>query len=46
MSGTRTPHPDQVTKSAPFQLLVRVGLVVYGVVHLLVAWLVVQVATR
>jgi hypothetical protein len=45
MSGTRTPHPDQVTKSAPFQLLVRVGLVTYGVVHLLVAWIVVQVAT-
>jgi hypothetical protein len=45
MSGTSTPHPHQVTKSAPFQLLVRVGLVTYGVVHLLVAWIVVQVAT-
>lgn len=37
--------PRQVTKSAPFQLLARVGLVTYGVVHLLVAWVAVQVAT-
>ena len=34
----------EVTKSAPFQLVVRLGLVAYGVVHLLVAWLVLQVA--
>jgi hypothetical protein len=45
MSTTSTPHPHQVTKSKPFQLLARVGLITYGVVHLLVAWLVVQVAT-
>jgi hypothetical protein len=40
----RSGHPRQVTRSAPFQLLARVGLVTYGAVHLLVAWLVVQVA--
>ncbi|WP_280440538.1 DUF1206 domain-containing protein [Nocardia brasiliensis] len=33
-----------VAGSAPFQLAVRVGLVAYGVVHLLVAWVCVQVA--
>lgn len=36
--------PHDVAKSAPFQLVARLGLVAYGVVHLLVAWLVVQVA--
>ncbi len=35
---------QKVTTSAPFQLVARVGLVAYGVVHLLVAWLAVQVA--
>jgi len=34
----------EVTASAPFQLVGRLGLVAYGVVHLLVAWLAVQVA--
>ncbi|CAM4448421.1 N-acetyltransferase domain-containing protein [Nocardia ninae] len=34
----------EVAGSAPFQLAVRVGLVAYGVVHLLVAWVCVQVA--
>jgi hypothetical protein len=34
----------QVTRSAPFQLVVRLGLVAYGVVHILVAWLALQVA--
>ncbi|MGW0249200.1 DUF1206 domain-containing protein [Nocardia goodfellowii] len=34
----------EVARSAPFQLAVRVGLVAYGVVHLLVAWVCVQVA--
>lgn len=34
----------EVTTSAPFQLVARLGLVAYGVVHLLVAWLAVQVA--
>lgn len=41
---SRSSAPEQVTRSAPFQLLARVGLVTYGVVHLLVAWLAVQVA--
>jgi hypothetical protein len=36
--------PHQVTRSAPFQLAARGGLVAYGVVHLLFAWLAVQVA--
>lgn len=36
--------PGNVTKSAPFQLVARLGLVAYGLVHLLVAWLAVQVA--
>jgi hypothetical protein len=35
----------QVTTSAPFQLLARIGVITYGVVHLLVAWLAVQVAS-
>jgi hypothetical protein len=35
---------DQVTKSAPFQLVARLGMVAYGLVHLLVAWLAVQIA--
>ncbi|MEU8901083.1 DUF1206 domain-containing protein [Nocardia sp. NPDC048505] len=34
----------EVTRSAPFQVAVRVGLVAYGVVHLLVAWVCVQIA--
>jgi hypothetical protein len=34
----------EVTRSAPFQLAARLGLVAYGVVHLLVAWLALQVA--
>ncbi|MBN6037629.1 DUF1206 domain-containing protein [Amycolatopsis sp. 195334CR] len=34
----------EVARSAPFQLAARLGLVAYGVVHLLVAWLAVQVA--
>jgi hypothetical protein len=34
----------QVTTSRPFQLVARIGLIIYGVVHLLVAWLAVQVA--
>ncbi|WP_410873020.1 DUF1206 domain-containing protein [Nocardia sp. A7] len=34
----------EVAGSAPFQLAARVGLVAYGVVHLLVAWVCVQVA--
>lgn len=33
-----------VARSAPFQLMARIGLVAYGGVHLLVAWLAVQVA--
>jgi hypothetical protein len=33
-----------VARSAPFQLVARLGLMAYGVVHLLVAWLAVQVA--
>lgn len=36
--------PQQVTRSKPLQVLARIGLVSYGVVHLLVAWLCVQVA--
>lgn len=43
MSRSRAAAKE-VTKSAPFQLIARMGLVAYGVVHLLVAWLVVQVA--
>lgn len=42
MSWSGTSH--EVTRSAPFQLLARAGLVTYGVVHLLVAWLAVRVA--
>ncbi len=41
---SRSNAPQQVTKSAPFQLLARVGLVTYGIVHLLVAWLALRVA--
>jgi hypothetical protein len=42
MRASQVQH--EVTRSAPFQLAARVGLVAYGVVHLLVAWLAVQVA--
>jgi hypothetical protein len=34
----------QVTRSTPFQAVARLGFVAYGLVHLLVAWLAVQVA--
>lgn len=34
----------RMTAAGPFLLLARIGLVIYGAVHLLVAWLVVQVA--
>ena len=34
----------EVARSAPFQVAARLGLVAYGVVHLLVAWLALQVA--
>lgn len=34
----------EVTRSTPFQVAARLGLVAYGVVHLLVAWLALQVA--
>jgi uncharacterized protein DUF1206 len=34
----------EVTRSAPFQLVARLGLIAYGLVHLLVAWLALQVA--
>jgi hypothetical protein len=40
----RRTSTREVTRSAPFQLAARLGLVAYGVVHLLVAWLALQVA--
>jgi hypothetical protein len=40
----RKTNTREVTRSAPFQLVARLGLVAYGVVHLLVAWLALQVA--
>lgn len=43
MSGSSAVHRE-VARSAPFQVVVRLGLVAYGVVHLLVAWLALQVA--
>ncbi|MEV0247377.1 DUF1206 domain-containing protein [Nocardia sp. NPDC050712] len=43
MSKSNQVH-HEVARSAPFQLAARVGLVAYGVVHLLVAWVCVQVA--
>ncbi|MEV0354813.1 DUF1206 domain-containing protein [Nocardia sp. NPDC050697] len=43
MSGSSRVHRD-VARSAPFQLAARAGLVAYGVVHLLVAWVCVQLA--
>ncbi|GAB1510911.1 DUF1206 domain-containing protein [Actinophytocola sp. KF-1] len=43
MSGARAVHQD-VAGTAPVQAVVRLGLVAYGVVHLLVAWLALQVA--
>jgi Domain of Unknown Function (DUF1206) len=41
---SRSSAPERVTRSKPFQLVARIGIVTYGVVHLLVAWLAVQVA--
>lgn len=43
MSKTSQVHRE-VARSAPFQVAARVGLVAYGVVHLLVAWVCVQLA--
>ena len=43
MSRSKTAS-DQVTRSAPFQLVARLGMVAYGLVHLLVAWLALQIA--
>jgi uncharacterized protein DUF1206 len=40
----RRTSAREVARSAPFQLVARLGLVAYGVVHLLVAWLALQVA--
>ena len=34
----------EVTRSAPFQVVARLGVIAYGAVHLLVAWLALQVA--
>jgi hypothetical protein len=44
MTSTGHQTARQATSSAPVQLLARIGLVAYGVVHLLVAWLAAQVA--
>ncbi|MDQ3789474.1 MAG: DUF1206 domain-containing protein [Actinomycetota bacterium] len=43
MNGSRAAHKD-VAATPPVQAVVRLGLVAYGVVHLLVAWLALQVA--
>lgn len=43
MSKSSQVH-HEVARSAPFQVAARVGLVAYGVVHLLVAWVCVQLA--
>jgi len=40
----RKSGAGEVATSAPFQVAARLGLVAYGVVHLLVAWLTLQVA--
>jgi uncharacterized membrane protein len=40
----RKTSTREVTRSAPFQLAARLGFVAYGAVHLLVAWLALQVA--
>ncbi|HET9141303.1 DUF1206 domain-containing protein [Actinophytocola sp.] len=38
-------HPaHEVARSKPFQLVARIGMVMYGVVYLLIAWLAAQVA--
>src|SRR3954452_20322133 len=49
MSAQGTAHPatgaaDEAANSETLEHLARVGLVAYGVVHLLVAWLAVQLA--
>ena len=42
--GSRRPRPSDAPDSAAVTGLARVGLVAYGLVHLLVAWLALQVA--
>lgn len=44
MTSTSEHTAKQATRSGPARLLGRIGLVAYGVVYLLVAWLAVQVA--
>lgn len=44
MTSTGEQTAKQVTRSGPARLLGRIGLVAYGVVYLLIAWLAVQVA--
>jgi Domain of Unknown Function (DUF1206) len=44
MTSASEQTAKQATQSGPARLLARIGLVAYGVVYLLVAWLAVQVA--
>jgi len=44
MPGQGRSAARQAARSRPLQVLARVGLVAYGVVHVLIAWLALQVA--
>lgn len=45
MVGSGEQAVREAAKSGPVRMLARVGLVAYGVVHLLMAWLAIQVAS-
>ena len=44
MKADAMSRAEQATDSAPLELLARVGLVAYGLVHLLIGWLALQIA--
>jgi succinate dehydrogenase/fumarate reductase cytochrome b subunit len=44
MPTTASGKPEQAGDSASLELLARAGLIAYGVVHLLIGWLAVQIA--
>ncbi len=44
MRAHATSRAEQAADSAPLELLARVGLIAYGIVHLLIGWLALQIA--
>ena len=44
MRSSPSEKAEQATRSASLELLARAGLIAYGVVHLLIGWLAIQIA--